>query len=417
MEKVKEISIIPFKAYYRAEIKTAFDRIAFDEVTKVIEMIARAVKMPKSTIYVLGNGGSTAVARHFGTSLQQRCMHLNYGTRFNYGINMHVSQAHANANGYENIFSNLLAAEHADKNDLAILISGSGDSDNILQAAAYCRKHHIPCIGFSGFDGGKMAKLEMDYHIIANTFDQQTCEDVVQALMHMIIEQVGLNLLSKPYNFAAYTNYIEKLLEAMDKVPAKFLFTLSEAIVHAFNGSSMVYVLGPEGQGLSLSAEHTAHNLNWDAVFEIKDPPRRHLASTPTDCDFSGIGNDRLLPGIVSLQQLDRAKPGDILLCYSHNPTVPAVRNTINKAIQHGMKIFLISGDARLDLPGIEQLNLGTETPEMTADIAQSTGHMTGRLVRLRIKLNSQGPIPDITQFLINGDLAQRRLILEREGL
>lgn len=89
----------------------------------------------KGTIYIAGNGGSAADAQHFAAELTGRykkerppysCIALTTDTS--------TLTAIANDYGYENVFARQLAA-HLKKNDVVILLSTSGTSENIIRAA------------------------------------------------------------------------------------------------------------------------------------------------------------------------------------------------------------------------------------------------------------------------------------------
>ena len=62
---------------------------------------------------------------------------------------------------------------HSKKNDLVILISSSGTSRNIVNAAEYCNENNISLITLSGFDkSNPLAKLgDVNIHINSNNYN------------------------------------------------------------------------------------------------------------------------------------------------------------------------------------------------------------------------------------------------------
>jgi D-sedoheptulose 7-phosphate isomerase len=70
-----------------------------------------------------------------------------------------VLTALANDVGFELVFSRQLAA-HAAPDDMALGISTSGDSRNVLTAFAEANARGVLTIGLAGYDGGAMAQSD-----------------------------------------------------------------------------------------------------------------------------------------------------------------------------------------------------------------------------------------------------------------
>jgi phosphoheptose isomerase len=243
---------------------------------------------------------------------------------------------------------------------------------------------------------------------IAQIHDQQMCEDVIQALLHQVVEQAfQVCQNSNPAKFKEYrTTYLKQIEQALTRISPACLENISRDIKNAFVTGHNVFLIAPEGDGPGISAEHTAHNLNWDAVYQVENPPKRYIFSTPTHCDYSGIGNDRIADGIVSMQQLEKARRGDVLLLFAYDSNSMCVKNTRKYAKDKGLTIYTLCGK------GQGEICYRTNDPLVSADVMQMTGHMIGRIVRNMLK----GSLD--YDCLITEDLAQRRLIAERiEGL
>lgn len=128
-----------------------------------IEAIAKALEGAEKRgkqVFVMGNGGSAATASHIATDWSKtaervgkpliRCMSLNDNVAFMTAI--------GNDLGYEHVFSrqmqNLLQ-----RGDVVVIISGSGNSPNVIKAAEYAKEKGATTIGMTGFSGGKLRKI------------------------------------------------------------------------------------------------------------------------------------------------------------------------------------------------------------------------------------------------------------------
>src|SRR5579859_2491564 len=107
-------------------------------------------------ILTFGNGGSSCDAQNFADELVGRYCRNRPPLS---AIALTVSQADltsiANDFGFENVFARQLEA-HGRKGDVAVAISTSGNSPNVLRAIETARKFGLITLGFSGETGGKM---------------------------------------------------------------------------------------------------------------------------------------------------------------------------------------------------------------------------------------------------------------------
>jgi len=133
-----------FLKNYINDIKSQFellDPIIFD---KLASTIITAHKNGKKII-IIGNGGSAAIASHVAVDLTKTA-----GIR---AINFNEADlitCFANDYGYENWVSEALNS-YSDVGDVAIMISSSGKSPNIINAAIQGRKKGLIIITLSGF--------------------------------------------------------------------------------------------------------------------------------------------------------------------------------------------------------------------------------------------------------------------------
>src|ERR1700683_51149 len=108
-------------------------------------------------IYLFGNGGSAALASHFACDLGKGTID---GSRKRFRVlaltdNVPLMTAWANDSRYEDIFAEQLA-NFVRKDDIAFAISGSGNSQNVLNALELAREAEATTIGLAGYRGGRV---------------------------------------------------------------------------------------------------------------------------------------------------------------------------------------------------------------------------------------------------------------------
>ncbi|RQM71731.1 SIS domain-containing protein [Aeromonas hydrophila] len=173
-----------------------------DNIEKIILRL-ETCHHKNGTIYVIGNGGSSATASHmandFSVGLKLR------GIR-NFNIisladNVPVCTAIANDIGYENIFYAQLV-DKLTSDDVVIAISCSGNSPNIVKASKYAIEIGSTLIGLTGFDGGTLKQIcDINYHVDTEKGDYGIVEDVHMILDHIIYSYY---ISLKPENKSRY---------------------------------------------------------------------------------------------------------------------------------------------------------------------------------------------------------------------
>jgi D-sedoheptulose 7-phosphate isomerase len=133
--------------FYRNYFKLLNQKISDIDIMlldKAVEMIKLTVKN-KGKIIIVGNGGSAAMASHVSVDLTKnakiRAINFNEAD---------LLTCFANDYGYEKWVSQAFKF-YAEKGDLAILISSSGSSKNIINGAITAREIGLSIITLSGF--------------------------------------------------------------------------------------------------------------------------------------------------------------------------------------------------------------------------------------------------------------------------
>jgi len=128
------------------------------DIGKAAGLVADAFSAGGQLI-VCGNGGSAADAQHIAAEFVGR--YLKERTPFPaVALNANSSAVTAIGNdyGFDEVFARQLRA-HGRAGDVLLAISTSGDSPNVLRAAAAAREAGVAVIGLAGRDGGTLAAL------------------------------------------------------------------------------------------------------------------------------------------------------------------------------------------------------------------------------------------------------------------
>lgn len=147
----------------------------------------------RSQIFLFGNGGSAGNAIHLANDFIYGVAKLDgKGIKSNaLSANPAVITCLANDVGYEHIFSHQLSVL-ANKGDLVIALSGSGNSKNIINAINWSKKNGLITAGILGYDGGEVKKIvDIPVHIQIN--DMQISEDIQLVVGHMLMQWLYLN--------------------------------------------------------------------------------------------------------------------------------------------------------------------------------------------------------------------------------
>lgn len=174
---------------YFSTVQDLLSKTPFEQVDKVVDAMVTAYRAEK-IIYICGNGGSAATATHFGCDLAKRPIVAGQPRYRVISLtdNNALMTALSNDIGYEVVFSEQLIPL-VRKGDILIGISGSGNSKNVLNAVEVAKQAGATTIGFSGYDGGKLAPA-VDISVHVPSFNMAMVEDVHLMLEHAICERL-----------------------------------------------------------------------------------------------------------------------------------------------------------------------------------------------------------------------------------
>ncbi len=154
----------------------------------VVNQITDAYRNNRKVLFC-GNGGSAADAQHIAAELSGR-FYLNRKPLYAEALHTNSSHVTAVANdfGYHEVFSRLIEAM-ANKNDILVAISTSGNSPNILKAIEAGRKAGMITVGLTGENGGKMRNL-CDHLLNVPSNDTPRIQECHILIGHIICELV-----------------------------------------------------------------------------------------------------------------------------------------------------------------------------------------------------------------------------------
>ncbi|MEC7150383.1 MAG: SIS domain-containing protein, partial [Pseudomonadota bacterium] len=144
----------------------------------------------KKKIFFFGNGGSAADAQHLATELSTR---FKKNRKPLPGISLATDTsaitAISNDFNFNQIFSRQLDAL-GDRGDLAIAITTSGNSKNLIEAAKVAKRKKIKIFSFSGNRGGKLKKFVDDTILVPskNTSQIQVAEILIGQMFCSYLE-------------------------------------------------------------------------------------------------------------------------------------------------------------------------------------------------------------------------------------
>ena len=177
---------------YSQRLQAVLQATDWSNVTRLAEELRDCWHTGRQ-VFLCGNGGSAGNAIHLANDFL-------YGVSKTAGSGLRVTALPANASvltclandlGYDEIFSAQLAVQ-ARKDDVLIVLSGSGNSPNIIRALEQAAKIGVRTYAILGYGGGK-AKSMADVAIHFAVDDMQISEDMQLVVGHMIMQWLYQN--------------------------------------------------------------------------------------------------------------------------------------------------------------------------------------------------------------------------------
>ena len=176
-------------------LKRSFFEDEADRVLEAGKAMATALRSGKKVL-AFGNGGSAADAQHFSSELVNRfgfdrpalpAIALTTDTS--------ILTSVANDSDFRMVFRRQVEALGA-AGDVALAISTSGTSPNVLEAVAACREKKVKTIGLTGRDGGALAD-QVDICLTVSHQETSRIQEVHSMIVHLLCQAIEEELFHR----------------------------------------------------------------------------------------------------------------------------------------------------------------------------------------------------------------------------
>ena len=180
---------MPKKNFYKNYFEIFKSKISFsEEILKKIEKIKKIimnVKKNNKKILIFGNGGSAAIASHFSIDcnnmLKIRCLNFNEAS---------ILTCYSNDYGYENWVKKALE-QFSEKGDLAIFISSSGESKNMINGSSFLKNRGVKTVTLTGFNQKNSLQKSGGINIWINSNIYNFIENSHQLILLSIMDSLS----------------------------------------------------------------------------------------------------------------------------------------------------------------------------------------------------------------------------------
>ena len=191
---MKEFAIKAFDD--SAEIKRRFARDHADRIVQVAQLIGGTFQAGHKVL-LFGNGGSSTDAAHIAAEFVGRYKRERAPLpAIALATDIAAITCIANDYGFEELFARQVRA-HGQRGDVAIAISTSGNSPNVLKGVEAAKTLGLTTIAWTGGTGGKLAGM-VDYaFVVPSTLTARIQESHI-TLGHVLCELIEDHVLANP---------------------------------------------------------------------------------------------------------------------------------------------------------------------------------------------------------------------------
>src|SRR5215467_15586538 len=180
------------KARESAEVKEAFFRAEADRIETLARAMAAAFERG-ARLFVMGNGGGATDAQHVAVEF---CHPIIEKRRPLSAVALTTDNALLTAISNDRDFAKVFGDQlltHARRGDMALALSTSGQSPNLVYALEVARDLGLMTIAFTGKDGGRLVTLA-DYAFVVPSFSIHRIQETHVALYHVVWDLVHVVL-------------------------------------------------------------------------------------------------------------------------------------------------------------------------------------------------------------------------------
>jgi D-sedoheptulose 7-phosphate isomerase len=179
------------------KIKKRFLDENLPRLTDIIKLIADALENGNKVL-LFGNGGSAAEAQHLAAEFVNRfLMERPPLPAIALSTDSSILTSIGNDYSFSEIFSKQIVAL-GKEGDIAIGISTSGNSANVIRAIEVAKEMGIETVALTGNDGGDLAKVA-NYSLIVPSDSTPCIQEVHMAAGHILCEMVEAQIFKMAY--------------------------------------------------------------------------------------------------------------------------------------------------------------------------------------------------------------------------
>lgn len=192
---------------YFAELEQMIESISLRQLEAVLRLLEEAYHNGHR-IFIMGNGGSAATSSHFALDLAKNTIEPGAPRVKAISLTDHVPliTAWSNDTAYEHVFEEQLA-NMIEPGDVAIGISTSGNSPNVINALRLTKQLGGVAIGLLGAEGGKIKDI-VDAYVLAAGKNTEQEEDAHMILAHVITRHMR-TVVHKVNSYAPVARSVE----------------------------------------------------------------------------------------------------------------------------------------------------------------------------------------------------------------
>ena len=173
---------IYFEKYFKT-FKKVLDTL---ELQKIDLLYNKLKKNKKNKILIFGNGAGASIASHFANDLTNvaKIKTISFD-------NSAQITCLANDYGYENWVKKAIQY-YANKNDIIIILSASGNSKNMINAAKFCRINKIKFFSITGFKRNNSLNKISPSHIWINSKSYNLVEATQLLILLSLVDRLAI---------------------------------------------------------------------------------------------------------------------------------------------------------------------------------------------------------------------------------
>jgi D-sedoheptulose 7-phosphate isomerase len=188
MNQKQAIALIDSSLRVNAELSVTIARESSGAIFEAALLITGCLRNGGKVLF-FGNGGSAADAQHLAAELVGRFVRERAGLpAIALTTDSSILTAVGNDYGFEQVFARQIQALGR-PGDVAVAISTSGNSANVLEGVKEARKRNLKTIGLTGKDGGTLAQ-QADVAITIPSTSTARIQECHIAIGHLFCELV-----------------------------------------------------------------------------------------------------------------------------------------------------------------------------------------------------------------------------------